>query len=482
MGTGLKAVCCAHYATASGSQAKPTYPGKAPYRGVFERTLDVVWADKVAIPERHLKCVKVALVVVIAVTSVLPLLFVTPDVGVEWHVNVFKYLAKTGAFLGSMFLIWQFFLGFRGAISRVFPDLAWIVVVHKVLGQFGVPVLLLHPIFIGLYYAEVHETNIFALDLRHDFSQFVLLGMVALAIVAFLTITSAFLRGRMGFYRWLYTHLSAYLVPPLLFIHSFLLGPTIQGSALIYYWWLLTGLVCVLFVYRIAHKLGAGSRRYRVTRTNAFDDETTEVLMIPEAGQVKSAPGQFIYLRESLERNSHPYTVSTANDDGTVGVTVRKNGPQSARLQDSQEGDRMLIDGPFGVFTRPSSATDLPTVLIAGGVGITAFRRLWQRFEEERDREVHLFYGNEFASEITYRDELEELTHVHVVHVLNQEPEFDGETGFVTVDVLRRHLPQELGAYQFLLCGPPPMVMNVEEELRADRVSKSRLRHELFDS
>lgn len=151
-----------------------------------------------------------------------------------------------------MVLIWQFLLGFRGAVSSVLPDLSWVVELHKKLGQFGVPIILLHPIFIGLYYAEVKGSNIFALDLRERFSQLVLLGIVTLAVVAIVIVTSTLVRSRMGFYRWLYLHLSSYLVPPFLFVHSFLLGPTIRETGLAVYWWMVTAVVAVLLGYRVA--------------------------------------------------------------------------------------------------------------------------------------------------------------------------------------------------------------------------------------
>lgn len=441
-----------------------------------------MWAGDSTIPETRLSRAKAILLLVIAATSVAPLFFVTPDAGAPLLVNMYKYLAKTGAFLGSMFMIWQFLLGFRGVISRIIPDLAWVATVHKLLGQYGVPLILLHPIFIGLYYAEANDTNIFALDLSDGFSQLVLLGIVTLAIVAFIVITSAFLRGKLGFYPWLYTHLSSYLVPPFLFIHSFLLGPTIQGTWLRWYWWFFTAVVAAMYVHRLAHKLGAASAWYRVTQVRNVAEDTTEILMEPEGRDLRPAPGQFIYLRGAVAENSHPYSVSAFEDDGVLGVTVKADGPQSTRLQDVQEGDRLLLDGPFGVFTRPAMATDLPTVMIAGGVGITAFRRLWQRLEREQDREAHLFYGNEKFPEIGYRDELESLEHVNIVHVLNDEPDFDGETGFVDADVLERNLPRKLTDYQFLLCGPPPMILKLREELAEAGVPDGRIREELFAS
>lgn len=441
-----------------------------------------MWTGESAIRRERLTRGKTLLIILIAVTSVIPLLFVQPDEA-PFHVNAYKYLAKTGAFVGSMLLIWQFFLGFRGAVSSIFPDLSWVVDLHKALGQYGILVILLHPVFIGLYYAELEGVNIYSLDLGQDFSQLVLLGMVLLGLIAFIAISSAFFRGKLGFYRWLSTHLSSYLVPPFLLVHSFTLGQTIQGTGLRSYWWFLTAVMVAFYLYRIAHKLGARAARYRVVRTRVVAESTTEIRMEPQGRGLRPAPGQFVYLRGSIAENSHPYTVSAFDEEsGTLGVTVKEEGSQTSRLQRSQEGDRLLLDGPYGVFTRISVSTDLPLVMIAGGIGITPFRRVWQCLEHERDREAHLVYGNETYSEIAYRDELDALEHVHVVHVLNDEPDFPGEQGLVTVDVLRRNLPQELSAYQFLICGPPVMILTLGEALAEEGVPDSQVSHELFAS
>ena len=301
-----------------------------------------------------------------------------------------------------------------------------------------------------------------------------------LALVAFIVIVSLF-RSRIAFYPWLDTHLSSYLVPPFLFVHSFVLGQTINGSWLKYYWWFWTAVMVLLFLYRAAHKLGVMSSSYEVTGTREVATDITEVLMKPEGRGIDPAPGQFVYIREQASHNSHPYTVS-ALDDGVLGVTVSKAGPQSARMQDVEPGTKFLVDGGYGIFTRPAMATNLPTVMIAGGVGITAFRRLWQRLEREKDREAWLFYGNETFDQIAYREELDALEHVKVIHVLNDEEEWDGEQGFVDAELLDRSLPGELGDYQVLLCGPPPMVLKLMEGLPEAGVPDSRIREELFSS
>ena len=441
-----------------------------------------MWRGRDEIAESRVSRAQLVLIAIIAVTSLAPLLFVRPD-DAATHINVFKYLAKTGAFVGSLLLIWQFLLGFRGVVSAVLPDPSWVIDLHKKLGQFGVPIILLHPVFIGLYYAQERGINIYDLDLTTSFSQLVLLGIVMIALIAFIIISSVWARERMGFRRWFATHLASYVILPAMFVHSFLLGPTIQGTGLRAYWWVLCVLVAALLVHRLAHKLGAASARYHVVSARTVADETTEIVLQADDRPLLAAPGQFVYVRHSTSENAHPYSVSAYDEQANLlGVTVADAGPQSGRLQDAAEGDSLLIDGPYGIFTRPARATDLPIAMIAGGIGITPFRRLWQQLEADATREAALFYGNEKYTNIAYRDELDALTHVKVIHVLNDEPDHDGETGFVNLDVLKRHLSGDVTDHVYLLCGPPPMVYALEDELTEAGVPAEQIRHEVFAS
>ena len=50
----------------------------------------------------------------------------------------------------------------------------------------------------------------------------------------------------------------------------------------------------------------------------------------------------------------------------------------------------------------------------------------------------------------------------------------------MTLELLKRHLPQEVTAYQYLMCGPPPMAINLEEELLDAGVPDEQVTHELF--
>ncbi|WP_277245664.1 hypothetical protein [Micrococcus terreus] len=112
-----------------------------------------LWSTETAIGPRRANRACMVLIAVIEVTCLSPLLFVPLD-DAPWFVDVHKVLAKTGAFVGCMQLIWQVLLGLRGPVSSIPPDLSWMVDLRQKLGMFGVPIILLHPVFIGIYYAQ----------------------------------------------------------------------------------------------------------------------------------------------------------------------------------------------------------------------------------------------------------------------------------------------------------------------------------------
>jgi predicted ferric reductase len=69
-----------------------------------------------------------------------------------------------------------------------------------------------------------------------------------------------------------------------------------------------------------------------------------------------------------------------------------------------------------------------------------------------------------------------------VVHVLSSPPEgWEGESGYVDAELLERHIPSDWTLPDYFLCGPPPMMDAVEEELRRRGVALSQVHIEVFN-
>ena len=69
-----------------------------------------------------------------------------------------------------------------------------------------------------------------------------------------------------------------------------------------------------------------------------------------------------------------------------------------------------------------------------------------------------------------------------VVPVLTEPDEgWTGERGYVTPELLARHLPGDRMARHYFVCGPPAMIRSVRRNLRSLGVPRSQIHSELFD-
>ena len=68
-----------------------------------------------------------------------------------------------------------------------------------------------------------------------------------------------------------------------------------------------------------------------------------------------------------------------------------------------------------------------------------------------------------------------------MVHVLERPPdEWDGETGYLTAEILSRHLPPGHRRFQYFICGPDPMMDAAEAALIGLGVPAERVHTERF--
>jgi ferredoxin-NADP reductase len=145
----------------------------------------------------------------------------------------------------------------------------------------------------------------------------------------------------------------------------------------------------------------------------------------------------------------------------------------------------VFVDGPHGAFSIDQD--EGPGFgLIAGGVGIAGLISTLRTMADREDaRPVLLFYGNRDWDDVAFRDELEQLKdglNLSLIHVLERPPsDWTGETGYVTAEVLARHLPTGYRRFQFFICGPDPMMDAAEAALVELGVPAERVHTERFD-
>ena len=220
----------------------------------------------------------------------------------------------------------------------------------------------------------------------------------------------------------------------------------------------------------------------------------------PERGQVWSLalqptghpgmrflPGQYGYLRfgSPFSRDEHPFSFSSSSEQQErLEFAIRELGDFTNRIGQVPPGTTAFVDGPHGSFS--TDLTPAPGyVFIAGGIGIAPFMSLLRSLADRRDpRPVLLVYGVKRWEDAPFQEELRELEgrmNLDVLFVLEEAHEgWEGETGFVTEAVLRRHLPQESFERHVFICGPNPMIDAVERALVACGVPERNVTAERF--
>ena len=69
-----------------------------------------------------------------------------------------------------------------------------------------------------------------------------------------------------------------------------------------------------------------------------------------------------------------------------------------------------------------------------------------------------------------------------MVYVLRNPPEkWNGESGYITKELLDRYLPQPRDSFEVFICGPQPLMNSVEQELVQLGVFIGSIHAERFD-
>ena len=158
---------------------------------------------------------------------------------------------------------------------------------------------------------------------------------------------------------------------------------------------------------------------------------------------------------------------------------------ETATVRHVHDGDTLWLDGPHGVFSIDREQA-MGYVLIGGGVGITPLHSMCQTMAKRGDpRPVVLFYGAQDEESLTLIDDLQQLTgsmNLTVVPVLAKpSADWKGETGYITADIMKRYVPEQVRWFKFLICGPNPLMDAMEEALPAVGIPPENVLTERFD-
>jgi ferredoxin-NADP reductase len=203
-----------------------------------------------------------------------------------------------------------------------------------------------------------------------------------------------------------------------------------------------------------------------------------------DLNSLRIQPGQFLRWR-FLDRahwwQSHPYSVSAAPEDRRLRITVKDLGDGSRALSKLRRGTRVWFEGPYGAFTarRLDPAAGGKVLMIAGGVGITPLRALFESLPGGGGKAVLLYRASDQA-ELPLYQELAEIARERGFGLFPLiGPRHTKPDPFSAAE-LRRLVP-DLAERDVYLCGPPGLVHAARKGLHRAKVPGRRIHVESFD-
>ena len=213
------------------------------------------------------------------------------------------------------------------------------------------------------------------------------------------------------------------------------------------------------------------------------------VIRLIEPKEIKFFPGQYLDFAIPDTDESRSFSMAnTSSRDGRLEFVIKifPDGLFSHFL-DTQvnEGDRLEVNGPYGVFTlREGHDSDL--MFIGGGAGMAPILSLLRSMAERGiTRRATYYYGARRRRDLCFEEELRalegSLSNFRYIPALSEpedDDDWDGEVGLIT-DVVKRH-ETDLKRVRAYVCGPPPMVEAAMPMLVGLGVPEKRIYYDKF--
>jgi len=294
---------------------------------------------------------------------------------------------------------------------------------------------------------------------------------------------------------WQVTHgLFALFVLIAAMVHIFIVGRYTTTPIMKAVWLMYAILVTALLLYyKILLPILNWNKTWEVVE-NRLERGDSRTLVLQPVGHkgFSFQPGQFSWLktgRTPFGLGQHPISMSSSGDvesGDQVAFTIKDLGDWSGQEVTALEpGDTMWLDGPHGVFSMDREQ-GMGYVFVGGGIGITPLYSMLQTMVEREDvRPVLLFYGGSNWESLTFREELDDLAgqmNLQIIHVLSQPPtSWEGESGYVTGEVMKGYLPKQYKRFVYFVCGPEPLMDAMEKVLPELGIPAQNVHTERFD-
>lgn len=354
---------------------------------------------------------------------------------------------------------------------------------HRQIGGWPIVLIALHIILVTWGYAQASSVG----WLEQFWTFIVHYPDILQAIAAFLLLVTAgvtsakIARQRLRYETWWIVHLCLYFALGLAFFHQIHIGVMFITSPVTQWLWIAIWLsvVASILSFRLALPIWRNLRHQ--LRVDSVVQEAPDVYSVVVSGRLLSklavSGGQFFqwrFLAPGLWWHAHPYSLSALPRPPYLRVTIKGLGDQSRAVARLKPGTRVIVEGPYGTFTRHRLKAGR-VVLIGAGVGVTPLRALLEDLPSSTAVTVvvrarssaHVVHGRELAELVTHRD-----GHYYELYGTRDEVQLDERT--------LRGLAGNLHDADVYICGPSDFTDAVVATARRLGARADRLHFETF--
>ena len=358
---------------------------------------------------------------------------------------------------------------------------------HSMGGRYTVCLVAAHATLITWGYSVsahtglVHQTSELLLSYPD-----VMMATAAGGLFVLVGITSArAARKRLRYETWYLLHFYTYLAIALAFSHQFADGDEFMSNRPARVVWSLMYIVvgALLVWYRFVTPV-LQMRRHHM-RVLAVHEEVPGVVSLlikgKRLGEMGVEPGQFLrfrFLTRDLWWASNPYSLSAPVQPDLLRITVRDLGDHSRALRSLKPGTRVYAEGPYGAFTAARVKRG-KVLLIAGGVGITPVRALFETLPSPAD--VTLLYRASHPEDVVFYAELQRIAAARgstVRYLVGRRVDL----GYDPLSARSlKTLVRDVHERDVFVCGPEGMTLTVRAALRECGVPAKHIHAESFE-
>lgn len=357
----------------------------------------------------------------LALTAVLlPLLAMLAD-GAAAYLNSLEswtsFINRASALVGTSLLLVHLVLVARVPwIESVF-GLDKLTGAHKRLGKPLMYLLGLH--FVTAIFSSAQQNGSTIEDslihLIGDYRELLwaLIGFVLMLAVTVSSITVA--RKNLSYEIWYLIHLLSYVAVFAAIPHQFAFGSTFLAQPWIstyfaaLYIFVLLNVVWYRSLKPLVRSLLGGFQVRKVVP--AGDNSTSITISGKGLEKLKFKSGQFFMVRVMTLKDfwkPHPFSASNSSGENLIRFTIGNRGDFTARMQKIKPRTRIVLEGPYGVFTEAKRSKQKVT-MFAAGIGVAPIRSLANQLAA-KPGDLTIIYRANTPQDAALSDELLEIS------------------------------------------------------------------------